>query len=161
MKHLINHSVKKIFITLIMLFTCIAISFGQDTTSPANRDMQLRKHKEEVREEKRLVKELENLPYEITQDFRGRFPVAKEISWIAAPDYFEADFTMDNSDMMAFYDFDNALIGFARNLSYDQLPQKALENIGKHYPGYTPEKIIYYDNNEDNAEQYGHFWKKY
>ncbi|MBS1747824.1 MAG: hypothetical protein JST21_16795 [Bacteroidetes bacterium] len=85
------------------------------------------------------------------QNFETRFPKATNVTWIRE-DYFDvASYTMNNKSMKAYYDEDSHLVGTISPSTFDKLPISARNYIGKHYKGYSPEKVIFYDDNEANS----------
>lgn len=151
--------IKKLALTMVILFAGISFSFGQNTNSTKEllkekKDItaKLRTNKMEAREEKESVKNLDNLPKQDVKDFARKFPDAKNAVWTATPDYYEVDFVSRGSKMMAFYDFNNQLIGRGKYIDYKSLPKNAIAKIQTKYKDYTVEKVIYYVDNRDNPD---------
>ena len=85
------------------------------------------------------------------------FPKAKNVSWMSTDGYTEADYNMGKSQMMAFFDFDNKLMGTAKYVDYNTLPAVALKDIAKHFKGFVAKKVLFYHDNEANDTNLGMF----
>jgi len=81
--------------------------------------------------------------------FSKDFPKAKDVSW-SYSEFVEATFFDNNVEKTAYYDEDNNLVGTANEVDVAALPEKARDHINKMYPGYTIEKVIFFDDNEAN-----------
>jgi hypothetical protein len=158
-----NRILKKSARLLSLTFICLvafcglasAQSLASITTpvkSHRNGDIgdKFREEKREVREEKRSVRAVEDIPYKTKELFNTDFGNAKRISWMSPAGFDEADFTLKNSKMMAFFDFDSQLIGTGKFVTFNELPANAIAEIQKKYKDYVPEKIMFYDDNEAN-----------
>jgi len=85
----------------------------------------------------------------IAFQFSRDFPDAKFVSW-AYGAFVEATF-LDNTVLKtAYYDEDNNLVGTTTDMDATALPEKARDHIDKMYPGYTIEKVVFFDDNEAN-----------
>jgi len=147
-----------IFMTLAAMFMFTSITLAQTASSPdlktkfKDNKKEMRQEKRELREEKESTKAVENIPQAIMNKFHANFPNAKNVAWSVPEGYVEADYTIGKHQRMAFYSYDdNNLMGTGRFLPYANLPAKGRERIAKDYPGYTPVKAMFYDDNEDNS----------
>lgn len=132
----------------VVAATGFATRFNEDKAEI----QQARTNMNAIREEKREVKELENIPESIIEKFKANYPKATNVEWTAPGSDIEADFTDGNHHDVAFYDDNTSeLIGTGHYLSFDNLPAKAVKKINRDFPGYTPAKVMYYDDNEDNG----------
>lgn len=145
-------------LTLITTFGFHSVSSAQTETSMTtsvknHRDIsdKFREEKREVREEKRSVRAVEDIPYKTKDLFATNFAKAQDVSWSSPEDFDEADFTLKNSKMMAFYDLNSELIGTGKYISFNDLPKKAIAEIQKRYKNYLPEKVMFFDDNEANT----------
>ncbi|MEO9022039.1 MAG: hypothetical protein ABI237_00090 [Ginsengibacter sp.] len=101
----------------------------------------------EERQEKRKIKAVEDISWGTMNLFAEEFPKAQNVKWTSVKGFAEADFKSGSSSMVAFYDFENKLVGTGKYVSYNQLPHDAIKSIEKDFKNYKPEKIIYYDDN--------------
>lgn len=118
----------------------------------------VRSHKKSAREEKRMIRQVEDISSTTMNLFAQEFPKAHHVSWTSTAGFAEADFTCRGSKRLAFYDYDNGLVGTGKYISYKDLPVKSFAQIDKSYKDYTPEQVIYYDDNElneNNANVFG------
>lgn len=152
---------KALILSLISIFALTGLTEAQ-TSAPINLATRLNEDKTEVntakaneraiKEEKREVKELNNLPESIVEKFQAAHPDATNVVWsVPGPDV-EVDFTHGNHQDVSFYNYNSGkLVGTGHYLSFDQLPANAVKKINEKYAGYTPLKVMYYDDNEDNS----------
>ena len=87
--------------------------------------------------------------YQTEQQFEIDFPGATNVTWYTK-DMEEASFTFNGQSIRAFYDNDDKLIGTVTDASYSDLPATAVKQIEKYYKGYTPQRVILFDDNEYN-----------
>lgn len=105
-----------------------------------------RKEARELRKEKKDY----SIPYYQTdQQFMRDFPDATNVVW-DTKDLDKATFILNGKTMRAYYDLDNELIGTVTDASYSDLPASATKFIEKHYGEYTPEQVLYFDDNQFN-----------
>ena len=85
----------------------------------------------------------------VESQFSRDFPDARFVTW-AYGAFVEAGF-LDNTVLRtAYYDMDNNLVGTTTDMDVTALPEKARERIEKMYPGYTIDKVVFFDDNEAN-----------
>jgi hypothetical protein len=122
----------------VLLFTSIA-TFA-NTGSKGER-----KEARELKKEKGST-----IPYYQTeQQFLVDFPGATNVTWDTRANN-KVTFTLNGKTMDAFYDWDNQLIGTVTDASYTDLPGSAAQFIEKHYQGYTPQTVLFFDDNQYN-----------
>ncbi len=143
---------KKISVLLISCFFIAGVCFGQQIIPrPVMKDNvtmleQMQNIKRENRKEKSMMHKLERISKNTFDQFKANFPQAKNVSWTITDNYNEADFSLDGYCMAAFFDSEDNLVGVGQLISYEQLPKKAIENIGRHYGGYSIQKVIRYQD---------------
>lgn len=154
----ITRSILKKFLPFgVLLFGLIISSFLNPIAHKKNYSNEKAKENEtskmvkrENREENRMIRALESISPETMSLMARQFPNAKNVSWTITAGFAEADFTSGGSNRMAFYDFDNKLVGTGKYISYKDLPAESFKKIDRYFKDYTPEKVIYYDDNELN-----------
>jgi hypothetical protein len=82
-------------------------------------------------------------------EFSKDFPKAKSVSWHYG-EFVEATFLDNDLAKTAYYDEDNNLVGTTTDEDATALPEKARDHIAKMYPGYSIEKVVFFDDNEAN-----------
>jgi len=85
----------------------------------------------------------------IKLEFLQDFPNAKYVTWFYGQ-FVEASFLDGDVIKVAYYDEDNNLVGTTTDVDASALPEKARDHISKVYPGYTIEKVVFFDDNEAN-----------
>jgi len=101
--------------------------------------------KKQQREKISLSPPSRAIEFEFSQDF----PNAKYVTW-ADGKFVEASFLDNDVLKIAYYDEDNHLVGTTTDVDASALPEKARDHIDKIYPGYTIEKVVFFDDNEAN-----------
>lgn len=81
--------------------------------------------------------------------FLKDFPKAEFVNWTYGA-FSEASFLDDDVLKTAYYDNDDNLVGTTADMDATALPEKARDHINKMYPGYTIEKVVFFDDNEAN-----------
>ena len=128
---------KKLFCLSVLL--CIAVISTMANPLATGKSHSIKKKKETRWEPNRAVE------FQFSRDF----PDARFVSW-AYGAFVEATF-LDNTVLKtAYYDEDNNLVGTANEVDVAALAEKARDHINKMYPGYTIEKVIFFDDNEAN-----------
>lgn len=133
----------KKFLSLGTLIFLLAISCF---ASPSTNNLTLNKRNGE----KIIIKPVEGISILTKDQFEINFPKAANVRWTTIPGFSEADFTLGKSKMAAFYDFNNGLVGTGKYISYKELPAKGIENINRYFSNYSPEIVMYYNDNEQN-----------
>lgn len=146
---------KKTIIVGSMLLITGTASFAQTGLAVVKKDEKNTRH--ELREEKKEAREvkkeiaLTSPDYNTAQQFMRDFPDAKDVHW-SKKDFEKASFLDKNGKRLyAFYDYYSQLIGTVSDATYDGLPAAAKKSIARYYPGYTPQAVILFDDNEDNT----------
>jgi len=128
---------KKVFCLSAALFIAVILVMADPLITGNGRDI---KKKKETRWE----------PSRATRfDFLQDFPNAKFVTW-SYGQFVEASFIDNDVLKTAYYDEDNNLVGTTTDVDASALPEKARDHISKMYPGYTIEKVVFFDDNEAN-----------
>jgi len=145
---------KKTIIVSSVLLVMATASFAQTEIASVKKQEKATRHQlREEKKEARLVKKEEELKeptYMAAQQFSIDFPDATDIHW-SKKDFEKASFMQNGKKLSAFYDFNSKLIGTVSDASFDELPAAAKKHIARYYPGYTPQAVILFDDNESNA----------
>ncbi len=83
--------------------------------------------------------------------FENEFQKATNVSWVAAPTFTQASFTIDGKKMNAFYDVTNEMIGTSHKADFENLSEKAKQRIAKKYSDYTITEVIAFQSQEENC----------
>ncbi|WP_315821316.1 hypothetical protein [Paraflavitalea speifideaquila] len=97
--------------------------------------------------------------YQSKQQFDQDFGMMDNVSWKRTNYFDEATFTKEGHTMTAFYDYQNQLVGTTEVKAMTGLPAVAQKTISNKYKDYTVQKVILFDDNEDNDTDmllYGH-----
>jgi hypothetical protein len=140
---------KKLFCLSAALFIAVVLVManplvtgnGPDTKKKTENRKKQQREKSEIS----LRPPTRAIEFEFSQDF----PNAKYVTW-AEGRFVEASFLDNDVLKIAYYDEDNHLIGTTADVDASALPEKAKDNIDKIYPGYTIEKVVFFDDNEAN-----------
>jgi hypothetical protein len=81
--------------------------------------------------------------------FSKDFSNAKNVSWSFGK-FVEATFLDNGVAKTAYYDESDNLVGTTTDVDVTALPEKARDHINKEYPGYSIEKVVFFDDNEAN-----------
>lgn len=139
---------------LVLCFVSIAgFSMANSLISlrPAKDTSILRENKEQ-RKEMRKARNIDTVPIQVKKLFAQDYPNAINVNWKIVEGLNEAHFVVDGKNEIAFYNHNNSLIGTETILNSTDLPVKGLEKIQKDYPNYNIEKVVYYNDNENNDE---------
>lgn len=104
------------------------------------------------------VNEINKIPVATQNEFAADFSNVQNVTWKADDGYNEADFTMNNKSMMAFFNYDNELLGQGYYVDYADLPEKGRERIAKDYQDYVPEKAMFYHDDLDDDNDFLNFF---
>lgn len=141
----------RFFLITGSLFLSMTTIASAQTKNQPDLMAKFKESNKELAREKADLKTLKDLSPKIITQFKKDFPDAKEVSWSNPQGYVEADFILHHKPRMAFYDYDNQLIGQASIVDYNHLPQKGRERISKEYSSYAPIRTMYYMDNENNS----------
>jgi len=128
---------KKVFCLSAALFIAVILVMADPLITGNGHD--IKKKKETRWEPSRAIR------FEFLQDF----PNAKFVTWFYGQ-FVEASFIDNDAIKTAYYDDDNNLVGTTTDVDASALPEKARDHISKMYPGYTIEKVVFFDDNEAN-----------
>jgi hypothetical protein len=117
--------------------------------------------KKEKKEERKALRKLEGQEpsYQSREQFAQDFDQVSNVEWKRTRFFDEATFTKDEKTMTAFYDYENKLVGTTEVKAFTDLPASAQKTINKKYKDYSVQKVIMFDDNEDNDTDmllYGH-----
>jgi hypothetical protein len=74
-------------------------------------------------------------------EFKKTFANAENVTLITTKDnYTEFSFSEKGIAMKVFYDLDGTMVASGKAVKFDELPQKAIKSIGKHFP--SPNYVI-------------------
>lgn len=104
------------------------------------------------------VNEVNKIPVSTQNEFAEDFSNVENVTWKADNGYNEADFTMNNKSMMAFFNYDDELLGQGYYVDYADLPEKGRERIAKDYMDYTPEKAMFYHDDLNDDDDFLNFF---
>ena len=140
---------KKLFCLCAALFVAAGLLMADPLVAGNGPD--IKKKKENKKEEQKDKIEISLYPPDrlIEFQFSQDFPNAKNVTWTSG-ELVEATF-LDNTVLKtAYYDRDDNLVGTTTDVDASDLPEKARDHISKIYPGYTIEKVVFFDDNEAN-----------
>ncbi|MBX3254982.1 MAG: hypothetical protein KF862_12640 [Chitinophagaceae bacterium] len=142
--------------TIAVLCSVTVTGMAQNTTALNTEKKELNQEKKELNKEKKAIKKQERtireseVSYQAKQQFAGDFPGAANVSYIRNGNMDEVWFTQNGIQYKAFYDPDARLIGTTTQKSMSDLPAVAQQEIQKKYSGYKIDKVILFDDNENN-----------
>jgi hypothetical protein len=150
------HSIlKKAALIVFALILSFGISYAQDDSMMGKRDIT---NKLRSNHQRNTIDEVNKIPVATRNEFYADFSNVQDVIWKVEPGFNEADFTMDNKSMMAFFNYDDELIGSGYYVDYADLPEKGRERIAKDYGDYIPEKAMFFHDNEENDSDYLNFF---
>lgn len=138
--------------TLVGFLTMIFFSFSYAQVEKGDITKKLRM------DARNSMNEESKIPVGTRNQFAEDFSNVQNVIWKVEPGYSEAEFTMNNKDMMAFYNYDDELIGQGRYVDYADLPAKGQERIAKDYPDYMPQKAMFYEDDLDDDNDFLNFF---
>jgi hypothetical protein len=114
------------------------------------------KTKEKLSQQEKTLRKIEDnqVDNQTRLNFSNDFGGITVLRWQHGPKYDVAYFTRRGNAMEAYYDTNSQLVGTITPKKFDDLPSGAKKEILKKYPGYSPVNTIYYDDNEDNADNF-------
>jgi len=126
-----------------------ATTANAQSESGAGKDEKETRH--ELRKTEREVKRNERtVSYQSNQAFLRDFPGAENVNWKTGAPFEIATFNYNGVITTAYYDLGSELVGTTTEKTFSDLPLHAQEHIKKNYSGYTPGKVILFDDNEYN-----------
>jgi hypothetical protein len=87
-----------------------------------------------------------DVPLQIANDFKGRFPEATGVKWQKEGKFLQAFFVNDGNKMVAEYD-NNTWVKTKWIIPGNIAPTKIKEYVGKYYQGYKIKEIFFVDTN--------------
>ena len=75
----------------------------------------------------------EKVNQKVLHAFQSEFSSAKDVHWVATPDYFKAEFLFNDQHVNAFYNTDGELLGITRNITSLDLPMNLQTGLKKSY----------------------------
>jgi hypothetical protein len=83
--------------------------------------------------------------------FRSDFHLAKDVDWKVSEKFVQAQFSMDNKVMFAYYRPDGSFICLIRNILTTELPSYLRNDIKKNYSGYWVTELFKASTNEGTS----------
>ncbi len=139
---------KSITLFCFILFALFSFSYAQKTDQK-NGDITKNLR---IKYDRHASNQADRIPVGTRNEFAGDFPNAQDVTWKVGPGYSEAQFVQENKLMMAFFDYDDELIGTGYYVEYEDLPEKGRERIAKDYGDYTPGKAMFFQDDQDNED---------
>jgi hypothetical protein len=85
-------------------------------------------------------------PDPVQTTFQNEFKGAEAVKWTDETDYTSASFVLNNTHVIAYFDYSGELLGTARNVLFDQLPLSVVTEVNKRYPSAIIYDIIEFTN---------------
>lgn len=85
-------------------------------------------------------------PDPVQTTFQDEFKGAEAVKWTDEADYTFASFVLNNTHVIAYFDYSGELLGTARNILFDQLPLSVVTEVNKHFPTAITYDIIEFTN---------------
>lgn len=155
-----------IIATLAITLTTAAFAQTSSDYAVVKKDMkETNKEESSIKKEKaaerKALRKLEGkqASYQAKQQFAQDFDNVSNVEWKRTNYFDEATFTKDGHTMTAFYDYNNQLVGTTEVKAFTDLPASAQNTINKKYKDYSIQKVIMFDDNENNETDmllYGH-----
>ena len=92
----------------------------------------------------------QSISYRAHEMFPKDFSNAKNASWSRDGEFNEVSFEQNKVPLKAFYDWNGDLIGTTQKMDYNELPPATRQNIEKQYKKYTVDRVILYNDNDQN-----------
>lgn len=151
----LRHAGRIIMSLSIIIFAFSISSFGSATMfkkklSKNNSTSNEKTIKREEKEKRRKEKDALEVSSAVMNSFYSQFPDAEIVNWSKIKGYAVADFYSGNSERMAFFDFNNQLVGTGKYISFNRLPKNSIKEIKKNYNNYAFDSVIQYNDNELN-----------
>ncbi len=87
----------------------------------------------------------------ILVNFNAVFKKATNVSWLITNDYTKAAFTLDNTKMEVFYNYDGDIIGTSKSIALDELPVNAKRPFAKLFAGYNVKEAIRFESFDETS----------
>jgi hypothetical protein len=105
--------------------------------------------------------DLKHYSQQTRANFYADFGYIPITGWEVTNDFNKISFMDKGVQFTAFYDMDDELVGTISNISANDLPAHALDNIHKMYAGYTVGDAIFFDDNEQNETDMIYYGTKF
>jgi hypothetical protein len=149
----INLFKKMMFMATLVFVFAIRSFAGPMTNKPASNNVNSRV----IKNAKRMLKSEEAIPVLTKDQFKIDFPKATQVKWTTFDEFYEANFISGTSKMSTFFDYNDTMVGTGKYISFNKLPAKGIESVNKFFKDYSPEVVMYYDDNELNPNDLYHF----
>jgi hypothetical protein len=94
--------------------------------------------------------DLKHYSQQTRANFYADFGYIPITGWEVSDVFNKISFMDKDVQYTAYYDMDDELVGTVSNISVNDLPAHALDNIHKMYKGYTVGDAVFFDDNEQN-----------
>jgi len=105
--------------------------------------------------------ELKDFSIQTRESFYSDFGYMPITRWEISEGYDIISFVDKGVQYSAYYDLDDGLVGTISNISVENLPAHALENIYKKYKGYSVGDAVFFDDNELNETDMIYYGKRF
>ena len=95
----------------------------------------------------------EKVSNEVVNEFNADFKGAKNAVWTVTSNCQKVTFTIDGAQKTAFYDLSGKYMGSTQNITIQDIPYYAQENIDESYKGYTVAQVFKYESNGASLDQ--------
>lgn len=156
-----NKIFRDIMLVCFIVLALFSFSFAQKTGQPGMKGditSNLR-----TKYDRHVNNDVDRIPVGTRNEFSGDFSNVQDVTWKVGHGYSEAQFMKDGKLMMAFFDYDDELIGTGYYLDYADLPEKGRMRIEKDYKDYIPEKAMFFEDDQDGEDLlnfFGNFLEK-
>ena len=89
----------------------------------------------------------EKVSNEVVNEFNADFKGAKNPVWTATSNCQKVTFTINGEQKTAFYDFTGKYMGLTQNITIQDIPYYAQEDIDADYKGYSVGQVFKYESN--------------
>jgi len=136
---------KKLLILSVLILAILATNAQEPLASKKG-------VKKEKKSERKALRKLEGteVSYQSKQAFIADFGDVPGASWRRSANFDEVTFTKNGVAQTAYYDADSKLVGTVTEKTFSDLPARARDYITLKYPNYNIDKIIMFDDNEEN-----------
>ena len=89
----------------------------------------------------------DKISYTVLNQFNNQFKDAKGAAWAVTPNCEKVTFTLEGTQLTAFYDLAGEYLGATEAIGFKNIPFSAQEDITAKYAGYVVKEVIKYDSN--------------
>lgn len=148
-----------IYSAAILMVLSFATSQAQDTKELSHNSAMNKVKKESKADKKEMQKMDKHDVSVLSKDaFYADFGKVSPVNWKNEDGFDVASFIKDGKEYKAFYDFNSKLVGTTTLKTFADLPDRAQQDIKKHYNDYTVDKVVFfedYDANDTDMLLYG------